>query len=72
VAAVVTAGRAVAFSGLTVGIGLLSLIALPVPFLRSLGYAGILIPFVSVVVALTVLPALLSTIGPRLERPHRR
>jgi RND superfamily putative drug exporter len=72
VAAVSTAGRAVAFSGLTVGIGLLSLVALPVPFLRGLGYAGILIPFVSVVVALTVLPALLTTIGPRLEWPHRR
>ncbi|MGA9077769.1 MAG: MMPL family transporter [Acidimicrobiales bacterium] len=72
VAAVATAGRAVAFSGLTVGIGLLALVALPVPFLRSLGYAGILIPFVSVVVALTVLPAVLSTIGPRLEWPHRR
>lgn len=70
--AAATAGRTVAFSGVTVGIGLLSLVALPIPFMRSLGYAGILIPLVSVVVAVTALPALLATIGPRLEWPHRR
>src|SRR5208282_1299742 len=50
----------------------LALVVLPVPFLRSLGYAGILIPLVSVVVATTLLPALLATIGPRLDWPHRR
>ena len=71
-AAVATAGRTVAFSGVTVGTGLLSLVVLPIPFLRSLGYAGILIPLVSVVVATTMLPALLATIGPRLDWPHRR
>jgi RND superfamily putative drug exporter len=71
-AAVATAGRTVAFSGVTVGTGLLALVVLPIPFLRSLGYAGILIPLVSVVVATTMLPALLATIGPRLEWPHRR
>ena len=71
-AAVATAGRTVAFSGVTVGTGLLALVVLPIPFLRSLGYAGILIPLVSVVVATTLLPALLATIGPRLDWPHRR
>ena len=71
-AAVATAGRTVAFSGVTVGIGLLALVVLPLPFLRSLGYAGILIPLVSVVVAVTLLPALLASVGPRLEWPHRR
>jgi putative drug exporter of the RND superfamily len=71
-AAVATAGRTVAFSGVTVGTGLLALVVLPIPFLRSLGYAGILIPFVSVIVATTMLPALLATIGPRLDWPHRR
>ena len=35
-----TAGRAVVFSGITVAIGLLALIALPLPFLRSMGYGG--------------------------------
>jgi RND superfamily putative drug exporter len=71
-AAVGTAGRTVAFSGVTVGTGLLALVALPVPFLRSLGYAGTLIPLVSIVVAVTLLPALLATVGPRLDWPHRR
>ena len=35
-----SAGRAVVFSGVTVAIGLLALIALPLPFLRSMGWAG--------------------------------
>ena len=42
------AGRAVVFSGLTVAIGLLSMIVLPVPMLRSVGYGGVLVPLVSV------------------------
>jgi len=67
-----TAGRAVVFSGLTVAIGLLALIALPLPFLRSMGYGGMLIPLVSVIVALTLLPVVLAKWGPRLDWPHRR
>jgi RND superfamily putative drug exporter len=67
-----TAGRAVAFSGTTVAIGLLALIALPLPFLRSVGYGGLLIPLVSVVVALTLLPVVLSKLGARLDWPHKR
>jgi RND superfamily putative drug exporter len=67
-----TAGRAVVFSGITVAIGLLALIALPLPFLRSMGYGGMLIPLVSVIVAITLLPVVLATIGPRLDWPHRR
>jgi RND superfamily putative drug exporter len=51
------AGRAVVFSGSTVGISLLALVVLPVPFLRSLGIAGMLIPLVSVAVAVTLLPS---------------
>src|SRR5215218_3717495 len=43
-AAMATAGRAVVFSGTTVAVGLLALIALPLPFLRSMGYGGMLIP----------------------------
>src|SRR3954468_23950355 len=65
-----TAGRAVVFSGTTVAIGLLALLALPLPFLRSVGYGGMLIPLVSVVVALTLLPAALASFGPRLDK-HR-
>jgi RND superfamily putative drug exporter len=64
------AGSAVVFSGTTVAIALLALVALPVPFLRSIGIAGMLIPLVSVAVALTLLPVVLATIGPRLDRRH--
>jgi putative drug exporter of the RND superfamily len=67
-----TAGRAVVFSGLTVAIGLLALIALPLPFLRSMGYGGMLIPLVSTVVAITLLPVVLAKLGHRLDWPHRR
>jgi putative drug exporter of the RND superfamily len=67
-----TAGRAVVFSGTTVAIGLFALVALPVPFLRSVGYGGMLIPLISVVVALTLLPVVLSKLGPRLDWPHVR
>ncbi|WP_249999265.1 MMPL family transporter [Actinoplanes sp. M2I2] len=67
-----TAGRSVFFSGVTVAVSLAALIALPVPFLRSVGFTGLLIPVVSVLAALTLLPALLLTAGPRLDWPHRR
>ncbi len=66
------AGRAAAFSGLTVAIGLLSMIVLPVPMLRSVGYGGVLVPLVSVAVAVTLLPVILATIGPRLDWPRLR
>ena len=66
------AGRAVVFSGLTVAIGLLSMIILPVPMLRSVGYGGVLVPLVSVAVAITLLPVILATVGPRLDWPRLR
>jgi RND superfamily putative drug exporter len=72
VAAMATAGRAVLLSGLTVAIGLISLVVLPVPGLRSIGYGGMLIPLVSTAVALTLLPALLGGIGPRVDWPRVR
>src|SRR5215218_1330893 len=67
-----TAGRAVVFSGITVAIGLLALVALPLPFLRSMGYGGLLIPVVSVLVAITLLPVVLAKAGQRLDWPHLR
>jgi putative drug exporter of the RND superfamily len=67
-----TAGKAVVFSGITVAIGLLALIALPLPFLRSMGYGGMLIPLVSTLVAITLLPVILAKAGPKLDWPHRR
>jgi putative drug exporter of the RND superfamily len=72
VRAMQTAGRAVVFSGTTVAIGLLAMIVLPLPFLRSIGIAGMLIPLVSVVVAVTLLPIVLSKVGDRLDWPHVR
>lgn len=46
-----TAGRAVVLSGATVAVGLLSLVLLPVPFLRSIGLGGMLIPLVAITAA---------------------
>ena len=66
------AGSSVVFSGTTVAISLLALVVLPVPFLRSIGIAGLLIALVSVVVAVTLLPVLLATIGPKLDWPRDR
>jgi RND superfamily putative drug exporter len=66
-----TAGKSVIFSGTTVTIGLLALVVLPVPFLRSVGYGGALIPLVTVAVATTLLPVLLATVGPRMDWPRR-
>jgi RND superfamily putative drug exporter len=70
--AMASAGRAVVFSGTTVAVGLLALVVLPVPFLRSVGYGGMLIPLISVAVAVTLLPVILSSLGPRLDWPHIR
>jgi len=60
-----TAGRSVVFSGATVMLGLAVLLFIPVPFVRSLGIGGLLIPLVSIVAATTLLPALLSLYGRR-------
>ena len=62
------AGRSVIISGSTVAIGLLSMIILPLPFIRSIGIGGMLIPAVSVLASITLLPALLSLLGPRINR----
>jgi putative drug exporter of the RND superfamily len=72
VTAVRTAGHAVLASGVTVAISLVALIVVPVPLLRSMGIGGMLIPLVSVSVVLTLLPVLLSTIGPRVDWPRIR
>jgi RND superfamily putative drug exporter len=60
-----TAGRSVVFSGATVALGLALLVFIPVPFVRSLGIGGLLIPVVSVAAATSLLPALLSVYGRR-------
>jgi putative drug exporter of the RND superfamily len=72
VVAMQTAGTAIVFSGVTVAIGLLALIVLPVPFMRSMGIGGALIPLTSVLTTLTLTPAILGGIGPRIDWPKIR
>ena len=55
-------------SGSTVAIGLLALVALPLPLVRSMGFGGMLIPAVSVLASLTLLPAMLAVVGERIDR----
>jgi putative drug exporter of the RND superfamily len=54
-------------SGSTVAVGLLSMLVLPLPFIRSIGIGGMLIPAVSVIAAITLLPAMLATLGTRVN-----
>ena len=65
---VATAGRAVFFSGLTVLLGLLGLVLFEFMILRSVGIAGAIVVGLAVASALTLLPALLTIIGPRVDR----
>jgi RND superfamily putative drug exporter len=61
------AGRSVVVSGSTVAIGLFSMVIIPIPVIRSIGIAGMLIPAVSVLAAITLLPAALSLLGTRIN-----
>jgi RND superfamily putative drug exporter len=62
------AGRSVIVSGSTVAVGLLSMVFLPLPFIRSIGIGGLLIPTVSVIASITLLPAMLALLGTRINR----
>ncbi len=64
---VATAGRAVAFSGFTVSIGLAGLIFFHINMLHSVGLGGVLVVLMAVFAALTLLPAALSIIGTRIN-----
>jgi len=73
---VATAGRTIAVSGVTVAVALASLMLFPMTFLRSMGYGGVATVLVDMLAALTVMPALLAVLGPRVNalrvRPQRR
>ncbi len=71
VSTMASAGRTVLFSGIAVAIGLSVVLVIPVPFVRSLGFAGLVVPLVSVVAAFTLQPSLLSLIGRRGMRSVR-
>ena len=62
-----TAGRTVLFSALTVAAAMASLLVFPLPFLYSMGIGGVLASLVAATVALTILPALLAALGPRIN-----
>jgi trehalose monomycolate/heme transporter len=64
---VATAGRTVLFSGITVTIVLASLMLFPESILRSIGYGGVATVLVDMIAALTVLPALLAVLGPKVN-----
>jgi len=63
-----TAGRTIVFSAATVAVALASMLVFPLYFLRSFAYAGIAVVAVAAVAALVVLPALLTVLGPRVDR----
>jgi RND superfamily putative drug exporter len=64
-----SAGRTVVLSGVAVAIGLATLLIVPVPFVRSLGAAGLVVPLFSLAAALSLQPALLSFFGRRGVEP---
>ncbi|MEU6076646.1 MMPL family transporter [Micromonospora sp. NPDC047074] len=63
----VTAGRTVLVSGLTIALAMASLLIFPQAFLRSMGLGGIAAVLVAMLAALTVLPALLAVLGRRID-----
>jgi uncharacterized membrane protein YdfJ with MMPL/SSD domain len=63
-----TAGRATLFSGGVVAIGLALLVFMPLPFMRSMGVGGLLVPLVSIAASATLLPAMLSVMGRGVNR----
>jgi uncharacterized membrane protein YdfJ with MMPL/SSD domain len=62
-----TAGRTVAFSGLTVTVALGALVIFPMNFLKSMAYGGIASVAIAMIAAVTVLPALLGVLGPKVD-----
>ncbi len=63
-----TAGGAVAFSAVAVALGLLTMVVLPIPLLRSLGVGAMLVTAASALVTLTLLPIVLHRYGHRMLR----
>jgi uncharacterized membrane protein YdfJ with MMPL/SSD domain len=61
------AGRTVLFSGLVVTAALAALLVFPQRFLYSMGIGGVAVALMAVLVALTVLPAVLALLGPRVD-----
>jgi len=64
---VLTAGRTALFSGLTVGAAMAALVILPQRFLYSIAVAGASVGVLSAVLAILVVPSLLSLLGTRID-----
>ena len=64
---VATSGEAILFSGLVVMIGFIGLMLIGIPFMTSFGIGGSVVVAAAVLGALTLLPALLSVLGPRVN-----
>ena len=62
-----TAGRTVAVSGVTVAISVAGLLIFPQVFLRSMGFGGMSAVLIAMIAALTLLPALLAMLGPKVD-----
>src|SRR5919106_1770899 len=65
-----TASKAVLFSGSAFVVALLGMLLVPDTVLRSLAFGAVLVGIVTVACALTLLPAILSLLGDRVERWH--
>jgi RND superfamily putative drug exporter len=71
-AAMRKAGHSVWFSGLVASLGLFALVIIPNSLVRGIGISGLFIPSTATLVALTLLPVVLSKVGPRMDWPRRR
>jgi RND superfamily putative drug exporter len=65
-----TAGRSIAYSGVAVCIGTLAMLIPDLPLTRALGLGGMLSVLLTVILALTLLPAMLSYLGDRINSPR--
>lgn len=71
-AALKRAGHSVWFSGLVASLGLFALIVVPNSLVRGIGISGLFIPSTATLVALTLLPAVLSKVGPKMDWPRHK
>lgn len=69
--ATVTAGKAVCYSGLAVSIGMGALLIPDLPLTRSIGFSGVLVVIVAILLSLTLLPVIFSFLGPRINSPRK-
>jgi RND superfamily putative drug exporter len=65
-----TAGRTVLISSLTLACALATLLFVPIPFIRSLGMAGVLVPLTSALASVTLAPALLAIFSKKLTKSY--